>query len=97
VMTLSTLLVSGASLALMISEDIGFLAALFEITSAFGTVGLSLGPGYGLATEASPFGKLLLAAIMFAGRVGPITVVLALSERSRPRKYTYPEEEIAIG
>ena len=97
VMTLSTLLVSGACLALMISEDIGFLGALFEVTSAFGTVGLSLGPGYGLATEASPFGKLLLAAIMFAGRVGPITVVLALSERTKPRKYTYPEEEIAIG
>jgi trk system potassium uptake protein len=34
---------------------------------------------------------------MFAGRVGPITVILALSERSRPRKYTYPEEDIAIG
>jgi trk system potassium uptake protein TrkH len=97
VMTLSTLLVSGASLALMVSEKIDFLTALFEVTSAFGTVGLSLGPGYGLATEASPFGKILLAAIMFAGRVGPITVVLALSERSRPRKYTYPEEEIAIG
>lgn len=97
IMTLSTLLVSGASLALMISEKIGFLEALFEVTSAFGTVGLSLGPGYGLATEASPFGKILLAAIMFAGRVGPITVVLALSERSRPKKYTYPEEEIAIG
>jgi trk system potassium uptake protein len=97
VMTLSTLLVSGACLALMVSEKIGFLAALFEVTSAFGTVGLSLGPGYGLATEASPFGKILLAAIMFAGRVGPITVVLALSERTKPRKYTYPEEEIAIG
>lgn len=97
VMTLSTVLVSGACLALMVSEKISFLAALFEVTSAFGTVGLSLGPGYGLATEASPFGKMLLAAIMFAGRVGPITVVLALSQRSRPRKYTYPEEEIAIG
>jgi trk system potassium uptake protein len=97
IMTLSTLLVSGAALALMVSEKIDFLVALFEVTSAFGTVGLSLGPGYGLATEASPFGKILLAAIMFAGRVGPITVVLALSERSRPRKYTYPEEEIAIG
>ena len=97
IMTLSTLLVSGACLALMVAEKIGFLAALFEVTSAFGTVGLSLGPGNGLATDASAFSKILLAALMFAGRVGPITVVLALSERSRPRKYTYPEEEIAIG
>jgi trk system potassium uptake protein len=97
VLSLSVLLVSGASLALMISDGVSFLAALFEVTSAFGTVGLSLGPGYGLATELSPFGKLLLAAIMFAGRVGPITVVVALSQRSKPRRYTLPEEEIAIG
>jgi trk system potassium uptake protein TrkH len=97
VLSLSVLLVSGASLALMISDGVSFLTALFEVTSAFGTVGLSLGPGYGLAQELSPFGKLLLAAIMFAGRVGPITVVVALSQRSRPRRYTLPEEEIAIG
>jgi trk system potassium uptake protein TrkH len=97
VMTLSTLLVFGAALALMISDNIAFFTALFEVTSAFGTVGLSLGPGYGLATELSTFGKILLAFVMFAGRVGPITVVLALSERTKPRRYTYPEEDIAIG
>lgn len=97
VMTLSTLLVGAATLALMISNDVRFLAALVEVTSAFGTVGLSLGPGYGLASELSPFGKLLLMAVMFAGRVGPITVILALSERSKPKRFTYPEEDIAIG
>jgi trk system potassium uptake protein TrkH len=96
-MTLSTLLVSGAALALMVSDNVSFFTALFEVTSAFGTVGLSLGPGYGLATELGPFGKILLALVMFAGRVGPITVVLALSERSKPQRYTYPEEDIAIG
>jgi trk system potassium uptake protein TrkH len=97
VLSLSVVLVAGAALALMISDDVPFLVALFEMTSAFGTVGLSLGPGYGLATELSPFGKLLLALVIFAGRVGPITVVVALGERSRPKKYTYPEEDIAIG
>jgi trk system potassium uptake protein TrkH len=97
VMTLSTLLVVGMTLALMISDSVSFLTALFEVTSAFGTVGLSLGPGYGLATELSGFGKMLLALVMFAGRVGPITVILALSERNKPRRYTYPEEDIAIG
>ncbi len=97
VLSLSVVLIAGAALALMISDDVPFLVALFEVTSAFGTVGLSLGPGYGLATELSPFGKLLLALVMFAGRVGPITVVVALGERSRPKKYTYPEEDIAIG
>jgi trk system potassium uptake protein TrkH len=97
VLSLSVLLVTGSALALMVSDDVPFLPALFEVTSAFGTVGLSLGPGYGLATELGPFGKILLALVMFAGRVGPITVVLALSERSKPQRYTYPEEDIAIG
>jgi trk system potassium uptake protein TrkH len=97
VMTLSTLLVWGATLVLMISDDVHLFTALFEITSAFGTVGLSLGPDYGLATELGPFGKILLALVMFAGRVGPITLAVALSQRSKPRRYRYPEEEIAIG
>jgi trk system potassium uptake protein len=97
VLSLSVLLVAGSALALMVSDSVSFLPALFEVTSAFGTVGLSLGPGYGLATELSAFGKILLALVMFAGRVGPITVVLALSERSKPPRYTYPEEDIAIG
>jgi trk system potassium uptake protein TrkH len=97
VMTLSTLLVFGASLLLMISDRVRFLTSVFEVTSAFGTVGLSLGPGYGLATQLSPFGKILLALVMFAGRVGPITLVVALSERSKLRRYSYPEEDIPIG
>jgi trk system potassium uptake protein TrkH len=97
VLSLSVLLVTLAALALMVSDGVPFLTSLFEVTSAFGTVGLSLGPGYGLATELGPFGKILLALVMFAGRVGPITLAVALSQRSKPRRYSYPEEEIAIG
>ena len=97
VLSLSTLLLGGATLALMVSDRLDLMTALFEVTSAFGTVGLSLGPSPGLASELGPFGKLLLMFVMFAGRVGPITVILALSERSRPRRYSYPEEDIAIG
>jgi len=81
----------------MVSDRLDLMTALFEVTSAFGTVGLSLGPSPGLASELGPFGKLLLMFVMFAGRVGPITVILALSERSRPHRYSYPEEDIAIG
>jgi len=97
VLSLSTLLVSVAALGLMISDGLDFLTALFEITSAFGTVGLSLGAGPGLASELGASGKLLVALVMFAGRVGPITVILALSERSKPRRYAFPEEDIAVG
>lgn len=89
----SALLVSGAALALMISDDLEVLPALFEVTSAFGTVGLSLET----TPELSGFGKVVVALVMFLGRVGPITLVVALSARVRPRQYSYPEEDVAIG
>ena len=96
-LSLAALLVGGSSVALMILEGVPFLPAVFEVTSAFGTVGLSLGPPPGLSSELGWSGKLLLELVMFAGRLGPVTVALAFSERSRPRRYGYPEEDIAIG
>ncbi len=82
-----------AAVALMFFEDLAALPALFEIVSAFGTVGLSLN----VTPELGTFGKLLVALVMFLGRVGPITLLLALRERAKPRRYTYPEEDVAIG
>ena len=82
-----------AAVALMFFEDLAALPALFEIVSAFGTVGLSLN----ITPELSTFGKLLVALVMFLGRVGPITLLLALRERAKPRRYSYPEEDIALG
>jgi trk system potassium uptake protein TrkH len=93
VLSLSTLLVLTATLALMVSDGLTLLPAIFEITSAFGTVGLSMN----VTPELSPFGKLLVAGVMFLGRVGPITLILALSARQKPRGYVYPQEDIAIG
>lgn len=97
IFVLSTMLVAGGAMALMISDGVPFFPAVFEAISAFATVGLSLGEAPGLSAELSAFGKLTLAFLMFAGRVGPITVVLALSARARPKRYSYPEEEIALG
>ena len=93
VLALSTALILAATLALMISEKLAFLPAVFEITSAFGTTGLTVG----VTPELSPFGKLLVAAVMFLGRVGPITFIVAMTARQRPQKYRYPQEDIAIG
>lgn len=93
ILSLSSLLVLAATLALMISDGLTLLPAIFEITSAFGTVGLSLDVTLGLST----FGKLLVAGMMFFGRIGPITLVLALSARQKRHKYDYPQEDIAIG
>jgi trk system potassium uptake protein len=93
ILALATLLVLTSTLALMISDGLDLLPALFEVTSAFGTVGLSLDA----TPQLSTFGKLLISLIMFLGRVGPTTFVVALAARQHTPRYTYPEEEIAIG
>ena len=93
VLALASLLVLLSTLALMISDGLALLPALFEITSAFGTVGLSLD----VTPELSTFGKVLVALVMFLGRVGPITFVVSLAARQHPPTYKYPREDIAIG
>jgi len=68
-----------------------FLDVLFETTSAFATVGLSTG-----ATPLlGPFGRVLIIATMFVGRVGPLTLFMAMG-RSKRARYTYATENVAI-
>jgi potassium uptake TrkH family protein len=66
---------------------------LFEAISAFCTVGLSTG----ITGEVGPAGHLVLTALMFVGRLGPITFASALALRSRPRRYELPMERPMIG
>jgi trk system potassium uptake protein TrkH len=70
-----------------------FLMLLFEATSAFGTVGLSMG----LTPSLSPLGKMLIIFTMFAGRVGPLTIAYALAQRKQKEYYRYPKGKIMIG
>ena len=70
-----------------------FLKILFEVTSAFGTVGLSTG----ITPILSPFGKLLIMITMFVGRVGPLTLALAVAMREQQVVYKYPEEKVMVG
>jgi len=93
VLAAASLLVLLSTLALMLSDGLELLPALFEVTSAFGTVGLSLD----VTPHLSTFGKILVSVVMFLGRVGPITFIVALAARQRTPQYKYPEEEIAIG
>ena len=86
-------LVVGATLVLMSVEDLSLTPALFEITSAFGTVGLSTG----ITGSIGASGHLLLVLVMLAGRVGPVTFVTALALRERIPAYRYPEERPIIG
>jgi len=69
------------------------LGTLFEVVSAFGTVGLSTG----ITPELTITSKLLITAMMFMGRLGPLTLALALAKRERRALYSYPEESVMIG
>jgi trk system potassium uptake protein len=87
-------LVMGVTMLLTITETgKDFLMILFESTSAFATVGLSMG----LTPELSPIGRILIIFTMFAGRVGPLTVAFAIAKRRKPDPYRHPQERIMIG
>ncbi|MBA4492724.1 TrkH family potassium uptake protein [Paenactinomyces guangxiensis] len=69
------------------------LTAMFETVSAFGTCGLSMG----LTSELSLEGKILITITMFAGRLGPLTIAMALARSLKQPPYRYPEERPLIG
>ncbi len=89
------ILVSAGVLVMMrIEQDKSFLAVFFEVTSAFGTVGLSLG----ITPFLSYLGKLVIVGLMYLGRVGPLTLVIAVGSKVVLRnKVEYPEGKVLIG
>ncbi|MGB4505176.1 MAG: potassium transporter TrkG, partial [Syntrophaceticus sp.] len=93
VLMLSSFLVVMVTLILAVTEQTSVLAVLFEATSAFGTVGLTMG----LTPKLSILGKVLIIFTMYAGRLGPLTVALAFWQRQQPARYKYPDERIIIG
>ncbi len=70
-----------------------FLEFLFEAASAFGTVGLSTG----VTPTLSALGKILVAMTIFVGRVGPLTLALAVGQRVSRRRFEFPEENVMVG
>lgn len=86
------LVVLGA-LALMASSSFDFSRTLFEAISAFGTVGLSTN----LTPLLSDFGHSVLIGLMFLGRVGPLTLAVALVLREHSPLFRYPEERPLVG
>ena len=70
-----------------------FMEILFEVVSAFGTVGLSTGITPGL----SPAGKVVITLLMFIGRLGPILFLSALQGFQEPLRYRWPEQNMMIG
>ncbi|GAB3758950.1 TrkH family potassium uptake protein [Microlunatus parietis] len=90
---LAVALVVISTLVLLLITDYSLDQVLFEVTSAFASVGLSTGITAGLPAA----GQLILVVLMFIGRVGPITFATALALRGRQRSYEYPKERPIIG
>lgn len=81
------------TLAVMASNEIAFSDALFECVAAFTTAGLSTG----VTGDLNGFGQAVLIVLMFLGRVGPLTLGVALVLRERERLYSHPEERPLVG
>lgn len=92
IFTGATIVLVGTGLILWISGE-ELSRVLFEVISAFATCGLSTN----LSAELPPEGKYVLSALMFAGRLGTITVASALALRQRGTLYHYPGERPIIG
>lgn len=84
---------STAVIVLTVSEPFSLTEILFEVCSAFGTTGLSMG----ITPEMSSFGKMVLILLMFIGRVGIITFIFIIGGKENKVKYKYPEERVIIG
>ncbi|HHW56407.1 MAG TPA: Trk family potassium uptake protein [Clostridia bacterium] len=92
---ISVFIIFSVTMVLSITETSDFLTILYETISAFGTVGLSLG----LTPELTTVGRIIIIFTMYTGRVGPLTLALALAQRQKKPKpiMKYAEEKIMVG
>lgn len=90
---LAVAIVFAVALILTITETFNFTDVFFEAVSAFGTVGLSTG----ITPELSIWGRFIVMATMFVGRLGPLTLVLALAARAERPNYRYASGTCKIG
>lgn len=93
VLSISAILVFVVLFILTWTEDKPFMDLLFEVISAFGTVGLSTG----ITPELTTVGKFLITLVMFAGRIGLFTFAVAMSEMQEDESYAFPETNLTVG
>jgi len=94
VILLAGMMVIATLIILSITEpSLTAIELLFEITSAFGTCGMSLG----ITSELSIFGKSVIMILMFIGRVGLISFLFTLGGKKKKTHYSFPEERVIIG
>ncbi len=94
VLTVALFLVLLATWLILMTHDVPIHVVTFEVISAFATCGLTLG----LTNELNFFGQLIIILVMFWGRLGALTIVIALAQQQgKPQSLVYPEEQILIG
>ena len=94
VIILASFMVMLATIILLITEQHATpIQVLFEITSAFGTCGMSLG----ITNDLTSIGKVIIMVLMFIGRVGLISFLYSLGGRHQKMPYQYPTERVIIG
>ncbi|WP_198165141.1 TrkH family potassium uptake protein [Metabacillus litoralis] len=81
-----------ATVMMNLTEKAPFIDLMFEVVSAFGTVGLSTG----ITAELTTIGKQIIIFIMFVGKLGPLTLMFSLAKPSK-EKIRYPQEDILTG
>lgn len=96
-LTLSIIFILTATFTLLVIQDFDtghtFLSVLFETVSAFGTVGLSTG----ITNELPNLDKCIISLIMLIGRLGPLSIIIALTKQKKKIEIEYAEEQIMIG
>lgn len=93
ILVLSAAVVSLAMLLILPLTPLPMEKVLFEVISAFGTVGLSTG----ITADLVPGAQAIIIALMFVGRVGVVTLAVALATNQMRRNYRYPEEKPIVG
>ena len=100
ILKVMTVSMSGALIVVVVTFLLGiteekhdFILYLFEATSAFGTVGLSMG----LTPELSDVGRVLITMTMFIGRVGIVSIALAVAKNAGREHYQHPKGDVMIG
>jgi potassium uptake TrkH family protein len=95
IVIMTALMICGFAVILLVWNDPSFslLEIIFEVSSAFGTTGLSMG----ITTQLDPFGKIVIIVLMFIGRIGIFSFLFLIRGETNEEKYHYPKEKIIIG
>lgn len=78
---------------ILIYDDFGLKEVIYEVISAFATVGVTLG----ITPNLNALSQILIIVTMFVGRLGPMTFALAIGEKKIKEQYEYPKENIVVG